>query len=226
MGGLGSGRYGGHPTIERCRSLVLDVNLVTKSVRAAAAALDENKIVTTGPWRLTWTRRGEPQPWTTLGLTVELGRESGEARLDFDIEHLSRRTGPQDQRVRLETTPCHFGGHRWWWVCPATGRYCSKLYLPNGGRQFLSRGRGAYMLAYESQRTGAIDRSHGRMARLERRMGAEHRYLEDFPPDRPKWMRHRTYARPVSQWQAARDRHDDIFIMGAQRLLGRLNRFT
>jgi AAA domain len=47
---------------------------------------------------------------------------------------------------------------RWWWICPATGRRVSKLYLPNGGVRFLSHGPGAYRLAYASQRHGRLDR--------------------------------------------------------------------
>jgi hypothetical protein len=58
------------------------------------------------------------------------------------------RTGSQHYPVSMVTTPCLFGGSRWWWVCPATGRRVGKLYLPNGGARFLSRGLGACQLAY------------------------------------------------------------------------------
>jgi hypothetical protein len=45
----------------------------------------------------------------------------GVARLRYDIEHLTCATGPQNQTVALTTTPCRFGGLRWWWRCPETG---------------------------------------------------------------------------------------------------------
>ena len=68
--------------------------------------------------------------------------------LRYDVEHFSMRTGSQHYPVSMVTTPCRFGGSRWWWVCPATGRRVGKLYLPNGGARVLSRGLGAYQLAY------------------------------------------------------------------------------
>jgi len=68
-----------------------------------------------------------------------------------------------------------YGGLRWWMLCPRAGRRCGKLYLPNGGTLFLSRG-GAYCLAYASQNGSAMDRSHGRLARLCRKMGGDYCY--------------------------------------------------
>ncbi len=44
--------------------------------------------------------------------------------------------------IRLETTPLHFGGHRWWGICPLVvnnvpcNRRVGKLYLPPGDRYF------------------------------------------------------------------------------------------
>ena len=44
--------------------------------------------------------------------------------------------------VRLDTTPCHYGGVRYWFLCPllvdgaACGRRVGKLHLPPGGRYF------------------------------------------------------------------------------------------
>jgi hypothetical protein len=133
-----------------------------------------------------------------------------------------RRTGLQDQRVEMETTPCGLGGRRWWWICPATGRRCATLYLPNGSMLFLSRGCGAYRLAYASQNGGAMDRSHGRLARLHRKMGGEYHCANNPPPRRPKWMLRRTYARLVVEWETAMERHDEIFTAGAARLSAQL----
>lgn len=44
--------------------------------------------------------------------------------------------------IRLQTTPTHFGGERWWFTCPlaidgvACNRRAGKLYLPPGARYF------------------------------------------------------------------------------------------
>lgn len=64
-------------------------------------------------------------------------------------------------------TPCHFGRQRRRWVCPATGRRVSKLYLPNGTTRSLMRGSGAYQLGYASQRQSPMDRMHDRSRKLD-----------------------------------------------------------
>src|SRR5689334_12670859 len=153
MGGCGSGRWGGRATVEGCRSLVLDINRVMRPVARALRGCDlpDEAEIRGLTMRFTWTSQGEAEPWAEVEMALALGREHGVATLLFDIEHLSCDTGPQVQRVQIVSTPCRFGGRRWWWLCPRTGRRCGKLYLPNGGMVFLSRGRGAYRLAYASQ---------------------------------------------------------------------------
>ena len=46
----------------------------------------------------------------------------------------------------MTSTKLHFGGHRWWFKCPVTGKRVGKLYLPDGGTHFA--GRKAYDLTY------------------------------------------------------------------------------
>ncbi len=55
-----------------------------------------------------------------------------------------------DYRVYLTTTPVHFGGHRWWFVCPNNKCYkrVGKLYC--AGKYFLCRH--CYNLTYQSCR--------------------------------------------------------------------------
>ena len=58
--------------------------------------------------------------------------------------------------VELVSTSPHYGGLRWWFICPVTvgGRACQrrvrKLYLPPGGRSFACRR--CCQLSYTSQR--------------------------------------------------------------------------
>jgi len=66
-------------------------------------------------------------------------------------------------QVELTQTPCHYGGLRWWFVCPAVkdGIYCGdrvgKLYLPPAGEYFGCRK--CYDLTYEScQKSHKYDR--------------------------------------------------------------------
>jgi len=44
----------------------------------------------------------------------------------------------------------------------------------------------------------------------------------DFPPGKPKWMRHPTYARHVEQWQQASDAREHIY---GVMLLGILSKY-
>jgi hypothetical protein len=65
-------------------------------------------------------------------------------------------------RIRLVWTVPTYGGQRWWFLCPRTGRRTTKLYVPDGGRHFWSRD--AYGLGYACQR-------EDRFSRLQRRAG-------------------------------------------------------
>ncbi|BDG71180.1 hypothetical protein [Roseomonas fluvialis] len=221
MGGFGSGRTAGKVTVEGCRTLKLDVNRVTRRLRGALRGADTAALPAVERAVWSWTTDGEAEPRARLLVTLTLHADHGMARLRFDMDQPSRRTGQRDQSVRLETTPCRFGGVRWWWVCPATGRRCAVLYLPNGGHLFLSLGPGAYRLGYASQNQDAMGRRHGRLRRLHRRLGGAYTHADDVLPDRPKWMRWRTYERTWAEWEAAMERHEAIWMEGAERMLGR-----
>jgi hypothetical protein len=60
-----------------------------------------------------------------------------------------------DYKTRLVFTPCHFGGRRWWFICPLVkdGRACNRrvgvLYLA-GGKYFGCRH--CYNLTYKSSK--------------------------------------------------------------------------
>lgn len=221
MGGMNSGRRGWKVTVEGCRTLKLDVNRATRSARREMVGMDGDAAPLTERRVWSWTTDGEAEPRARALVTLTLHADHGTARLQFDIAQPSHRTGPRDQTVSLETTPCRFGGVRWWWVCPATGRRCATLYLPNGGDLFLSRGRGGYRLGYASQNQDALNRSHGRLRRLHRRLGGTYAHFDQPLPERPKWMRWRTYHRLWADWEAATEKHDAIWMEGSERLLGR-----
>ena len=92
--------------------------------------------------------------------------------------------------IALERTSCRFGGWRWWFTCPASGRRVGALHLPPGGRQFA--GRLAWRLAYQSSRNTRLDCAHDRLRRLYAKLGAKYPYEL---PSRPKGMHHATFAR-------------------------------
>ncbi|MFH1505328.1 MAG: hypothetical protein ABIH08_08115 [Candidatus Omnitrophota bacterium] len=99
-----------------------------------------------------WSRNGEPTG--SIGFTVST--LEGEEYIRFQYTQTDRDTGEKqelDYKVRLTWTPCHFGGRRWWFICPlvVNGIACNHrvgvLYLA-GGKYFGCRH--CYNLTYES----------------------------------------------------------------------------
>lgn len=98
------------------------------------------------------------------------------------------------QRVQIVASRPHFGGTRWWFVCPQTGARCRILYLVKGSDQLLSR----YELnaSYDSQHKRKFERALMRARRLRMRLGGEASLLASTP-SKPKWMRWKTYHEVV-----------------------------
>jgi Zn-finger protein len=139
MGGFGSGRHGGGPTVEWCYGL--DV-----------LSLHREGAMTACPRGL-WVRRtNEPGRWL--------------------------------EGVRLEWTPCTYGGQRPWFVCPRPecGRRCAVLY---GERVFECRQ--CCGLTYESQRETRLARTLRKVNKARSRLGAD-----GLKPPRMHW---RTFHR-------------------------------
>jgi hypothetical protein len=110
---------------------------------------------------------GEYVPW--MEETVALSQAAG-----MRLHHRAHGEWV-DYRVRLITIRPHYGGLRWWFVCPLTRqgdnppRRVAKLYLPQGGRYFGSRA--ACGLTYRScQESGKFS---GRFRELAAQMGTD-----------------------------------------------------
>ena len=92
----------------------------------------------------------------SLGRKSEIGLCSlGPSVLRFNYtitKHYTNEKKTFDYQVHLDTTPCNFGGKRWWFKCPHCWRRCQFLYLPPGGNYFLCRL--CHNLTYESQQEG------------------------------------------------------------------------
>jgi hypothetical protein len=184
MGGYGSGRYGGRPTSESCASLVLQT---TTFLRAGL------RFGMKGGGTLTYTVDGESFPVSFIIDTMDRDHPY------IGFSH-TRRTEPssfENYRVSLLTTPQRFGGVRWWFQCPYTGRRAVRLLLPRGGHQFWSRG--AYRLGYASQREDRMGRAQRQATKVYRALGGDGNWM-DGPPPKPKWMRWRTYDRMAAKW--------------------------
>ena len=74
--------------------------------------------------------------------------------------------------VTLVSTVPHYGGRRWWFICPIKKTRVAKLYLPPGATRFGSRK--AHDLTYTScQESGAGERSDRFWRRVARRQGRD-----------------------------------------------------
>lgn len=101
-----------------------------------------------------------------------------------------------DYPVRLETTPCNFGGNRVWFRCPAQGcgRRVAKLY---GGGVFACRT--CHNASYPSQNETYGDRASRRAERIRKRLDWPESILDGSDWSRPKGMHLKTYDRLVAE---------------------------
>jgi hypothetical protein len=173
MGGYGSGRYGRYVSIEGCRSYVLNVAILNRArIRRGVAGK------TTLPF--------------ADGFEVEIGIYTGDGP-ELRLKHYPNDGGddPIEYAVPLSWSVPRFGGLRWWFLCPVRWRRCCKLYLPNGGRRFLSRQ--AYRLRYACQVETRLARLQRQCRKLNRALGGDGDH--DWIPERPNGMWQRTYDR-------------------------------
>lgn len=205
MGGYGSGRSGGRATTD------------------SGLALNLPKLIRDGLFRpgcawggsLIWTNTTTGERVGSIGYEAHLGEESGRVRLYYTTtSNWNGERRESDYWIQLATTPQPFGGRRWWFICPRTGRRVSKLHLHGG--TFASRQ--AHRLAYRSQRETKYDRALRRAFKLRDRLGAVGG-IGDYVP-KPRWMRLRTYDQKLEEiWQA--EGVVDAYLAG---FLGKLNR--
>ena len=189
MGGMGSGRrdQGGKETTEDCRAL--DVRLFQR----------DGVLVAGRSFTTSWMRNGKAI--ASIQVKVEADR------VILDYRH--QRNGSdewksQNYPVRIEWTPCNYGGSRAWFHCPAPGcgRRVAKLYL---GSSAIFACRHCYRLAYSSQRENMDDRSTRRADKIRDRLAWEPGILNGHGI-KPKGMHWRTYQRLTIK----HDAHVDI----------------
>ena len=175
MGGIGSGRTNGRPTVED--SIRLDLATIIGD-NANLERLQRYGTLHFTRHQLLVARIGFALNFgETLDLSCALVGGAGQR--------------PVRQTLRLTFTRPRFGGKRWWLVCPDTGARVATLYLPPGGDHFASRK--AWQLGYQSQRIGKEMVPFEGLFRLQRRLGCEIGWGKY--PTRPKGMWSTTYAR-------------------------------
>ena len=145
MGGFGSSRwqiYTKKDTVEESRSLSI--------VRWMQERILQPGRKHWGSWM--WTHPITKESMASISYELDTtNMQRPWVRLYYTLTQSQQRL---DYRVILQTTRPHFGGLRWWFVCPLSvqGQACrhrvAKLYLPPGGHYFGCRH--CYDLTYTS----------------------------------------------------------------------------
>jgi hypothetical protein len=87
------------------------------------------------------------------------------------------------RHIWLISTPCNYGGVRWWFSCPCCQRRAAVLYIMGGALRCARCGR----VSYASQRGDVVDRAWIKQRKLEARL------INGW--DKPKRMRWETLHR-------------------------------
>jgi hypothetical protein len=144
-----------------------------------------------GVWK--WSRGGERIAWINIDVAED----------HVTLRYRTRESGGewQDKNypVRLERTPCHLGGNRVWFRCPACGWRVAILY---GGGVFVCRH--CRDLAYGSQREAPHYRALSKAQGIHERLGGTG--ILDDPISKPKGMHWRTFSLQVERMREAESR--------------------
>ena len=128
--------------------------------------------------------------------------------------------GDSIQRIGLVSRPRHFGGRQWFFLCPATYRLATVLWMPPGANRFCSRHAWGRQVAYASQFLDRDNRAHHGQAKINSRLCSIGKFDPDdseFPP-KPKWMRWKTYNRYEQKF----DHYEEILNSGIEILAAKL----
>jgi hypothetical protein len=150
---MGRDSYSFRLTVEECQSI-------------STVYLNQNNFLNGGMHivNLTWNRWGEKRG--SVGLQVS----TLDKFVRFYYTQTDRFSGQKTDLnyvVKLVSTPCYFGGHRWWFICPivSNGKACNRRV----GVLYMGRGeyfgcRHCYNLTYKCQKErGKYDRYFERL---------------------------------------------------------------
>ena len=207
MGGFGSGRSGGRPTVES--SLTLDLRLLFKTGWLRPGAKTSGL--------LSWTTVNTGRETASIGFQSALGEDVGYVQLHWtSTDRWTGETRQCENRITLTTKSQPLGGRRWFFICPRTGESTTKLYLPSGAYTFASRK--AHLLGYRSQRETPRDRSLSRAFALRAKIGGKGGIGD--PIRRPTGMHARSFERSIEKIYRA----EEIVEAHTALLLDRLRR--
>ncbi|MGH8580552.1 MAG: hypothetical protein ACREVK_10705 [Gammaproteobacteria bacterium] len=140
-----------------------------------------------------WTRDGE-----TVA-SIQVRTEADRVILSYRHRSGGGEWKTEEYPMRLNWTPCTYGGRRAWFICPAAGCVGRVAILYLGGDIFACRH--CYQLAYPSQRETDGDRAIRRADKIRERLGWEPGILNGNGW-KPKGMHWRTFERLTAEHDA------------------------
>ena len=96
MGGWGSGRSGGRPTVESCLTLDLNELLRGGSIRPMTSLFNAT---------LVWRNIGTGKETSRIGYTAHLEEKSGHMRLSYTVTRCTGEKIPVEYAIQLSSTP-------------------------------------------------------------------------------------------------------------------------
>ena len=189
-------RDGWRPHIESALSLDLAAHSVAQVIVP--------NVHRSGLWQ--W-RDSDGDVVSSVGFTVETEEGRGTLTLNYSTRDPADERTPTICRIALTTTSLHFGGRRWWMLCPYTHRLVRKLYKFDGIEQFCARTAIRPLPTYASQRVSGICRIQAQRWAIRRKLGDEVTGLLDTPA-KPKWMRRQTFERLAARDAELSERED------------------
>lgn len=166
---------------------------------------------------LEWTNTTTGEHIASIGYRAKLTADAGTLTLDY-----TECTGGERKAITctlaLVTRPCHYGGRRWYFVCPYTHRRALMLYKWGGIDWFCHREAVKPKPTYAIQRTSGSERINTQRWALRCKIGDI--YSDLFgDPVKPKWMRWRTFNRYAAR-DAELSAQDAVYMA---RLLARMD---
>lgn len=117
---------------------------------------------------ITWTH-GWTGNQSSVGIQVSTYGSEKYLRIHYtQTDKWTQEKKDFDYKIPLTTTPCHYGGERYWFICPMSrnGAYCGRRVgtLYKDGDYFACRH--CYDLTYESRKLSGYAKSLGRIVSI------------------------------------------------------------
>jgi len=183
MGGYGSGNY------YRSKKMVLEDCLCLDINRMVKQGSIQPDTYCNGSW--IWTVKDTGEQTSSISYTSDT-RDPRNMYLNVRYTIVST-DEKHDYNIQIECTQLHFGGHRYWFVCPYTGRRVTKLYGAHGADKYGSRH--AFNLSYASQSENRTDRAFRKRWKILDKLDGEYDDLI-----KPKGMHWKTYERLTDKY--------------------------